>query len=170
MNVFTYNEHVSFLKKIFSKKPDQLNSVLLELKKAMSSDFNLTKDYLISRFNYDSVILTWNGSTDKQILLRLGFDNKMLNLTAYDSYNNNNYYLNLYNFHNNNIIVSYCLGYVKKNGRYLSLTETHQLICKNKIHTSLIVHNPVNDVILTSCIFQYLLKSTQTTNILNLID
>jgi len=114
--------------------------------------------------------MVWNGSSDMQILSRLGFTNLILNMTAHDDYNNNEYYLNLYNLNNNNrLLLSHCLGYVKKNGRYLSLTETHQLICKNKIHSSLIANNPVNDVILTSCIFKYLLRSTNTTNILNLI-
>ena len=35
MNLYTYREHVLFLKKIFSRKPDQLDTILVELKKAV---------------------------------------------------------------------------------------------------------------------------------------
>ena len=147
-----------------------MDTILAELQKAILSNFQLSADYLEYCLGANSTIIVWNGSSDMRILSRLGFTNLILNITTHDDYDNNEYYLNLYNLNNNRLLLSHCLVYVKKNGRYLSLTETLKLICKNKIHTSLIVHNPVNDVILTSRIFQYLLKSTRTTNILNLID
>lgn len=154
-----YREHITDLNRIFRKKQDRLNAVLVELQKAMFSNFNLAKNYIKSCLRQNSTILMWNGSTDRQILQRLGFVNDMLNMTAYDVNFNNVYYLNLYDFSNNDLILTYCLGYVNKTGRYLSLVETHNLICNNR-HGNLNPHNPIYDVKLTYCIFHYLIDKT----------
>ena len=145
-----------------------MSAVLSELHTAMLSNFQLSTDYLEFCLGVNSTIIVWNGSTDKRILTRLGFTNLVLNITAHDDYNNNEYHLNLYNLNNNSLLLSHCLGNVKKTGRYLSLTETHQLICTCN-HDNLKSHNPVHDVKLTICILKYLLQATHTTNILNII-
>jgi len=66
---------------------------------------NLTKNYLKNHFNFNnqnSIILLWNGRSDKNILLRLGFNTHiMLNMIAYDTDNNKIFYLKLTNFQSN---------------------------------------------------------------------
>ena len=81
----------------------------------------------------------------------------MFNLTAYDEYNNKIFYLKLINYKNNKLIFVYNLGYVNKKGRLLSLFETHNLICRNN-HNILCIHEPINDVKLTKCIFDFILS------------
>jgi len=76
-------------------------------------------------------------------------------MTAYDNDNNKIFYLKLINFQSNEIILSYKLGYITKNGRFLSLKETHDLICDQN-HDIPCMHDAVNDVKLTKCIFNYL--------------
>lgn len=64
---------------------------------------------------------------DKTILNRLGIDELILNLTAYDDLNNGVFNLKLINMATNQIIITHKLGSVLKLGRLLSLTETHNL-------------------------------------------
>lgn len=81
-------------------------------------------------------------------------------MTTYDD--NNEYYLKLYNFNNNNFVWLHSPGYVNKPGRYLSLAATHHLICQRNLSS----HNPVYDIELTNllCI---LLPSCHGTNIIS---
>jgi hypothetical protein len=53
----------------------------------------------------------------------------------------------------------YCeeIGYVNKNKRILSLREMHELIYKEQ-HEVTHCHDPVTDVILTKCIFNYIIN------------
>jgi hypothetical protein len=81
----------------------------------------------------------------------------MLNLTAYDECNNKIFYLKLIDFNNNNLIFVHKLEYVKKNGRLLTLLETHNLICNNN-HNIECMHEPVNDVKITKCIIHFILS------------
>jgi len=68
-------------------------------------------------------------------------------MTAYDHNNNRIFYLKLINFCNN------------KNGKFLSLLETHSLIC-NKNHKINYMHDAMNDVKLPKCIFNFYQKNT----------
>jgi len=118
----------------------------------------------------NAVILLWNGSTDKNILTRLGInDNILVNMTAYDDNNNNRiFYLKLINFSNNEIILLHKLENVNKNGRFQSLIETYNIIC-NQNHEINCIHDAVNDVKLTKCIFNYLVNKYNYYSLLNKI-
>ena len=173
MNNYTYLKTRDLLLKIFEKKPDQLQVILNELNLAMETKTsNLTKNYLKNYLNFNnqnSIILLWNGSSDKNILLRLGFNTHiMLNMTAYDADNNKIFYLKLINFKSNEIILNHKLGYITKNGRLLSLKETHDIICKQN-HNITCIHDAVNDVKLTKCIFNYLCLKNNYHHILSKI-
>ncbi|KAF0701821.1 Uncharacterized protein FWK35_00036752, partial [Aphis craccivora] len=100
------------LLKIFEKKPDQLQVILNELHLAMKSkSSNLTTSFLKNYLdfnNQNAIILLWNGFNT----------NIILNMTAYDTDNNRVFYLKLINFQ----------SYIIKNGRFLSLKETHDSI------------------------------------------
>lgn len=159
MDNYSYIKTRDLLLRIFEKKPNQLQVILNELNLAMETKTsNLTKKYLKNNLNFNNqnaIILLWNGSSDRNILLRLGFKkNIMLNMTAYDTNNNNIFYLKLINFQSNEIILSHELGYIIKNGRFLSLKETHDSIC-NQNHDITCLHDAVNDVKLTKCVFNY---------------
>jgi len=161
------------LLKIFEKKPDQLEVILNELNLSMETkSSNLTKNFLRNYLNFNNqnaIILLWNGSSDKNILLRLGFNkNIMLNMTAYDTDNNKIFYLKLINYQNNEIILSHKLGFIIKNGRFLSLKETHDTICDHN-HNITYIHDAVNDVKLTKCIFNFLCIKYNYHNILSQI-
>ncbi|KAF0738970.1 Uncharacterized protein FWK35_00024542, partial [Aphis craccivora] len=120
---------------------------------------NLTTSFLKNYLdfnNQNAIILLWNGNSDKNILLRLGFStNIMLNMTAYDTDNNRVFYLKLIYFQSNEIILNHKLGYIIKNGRFLSLKETQDSIC-NQNHDITCIHDATSDVKLSKCIFNYL--------------
>ncbi|KAE9521924.1 hypothetical protein AGLY_017658 [Aphis glycines] len=138
MNNYSYIKTRDLLLKIFEKKPDQLQVILNELHLAMKSKTsNLTTSFLKNYLdfnNQNAIILLRNGNSDKNILQRLGFNtNIMLIMTAYDTDNNRVFYLKLIYFKSNEIILNHKLGYIIKNGRFLSLKETHDSICKTMI-------------------------------------
>lgn len=160
MNNYSYIKTRDLLLKIFEKKPDQLQVILNELHLGMKAKTsNLTTSFLKNYLdfnNQNAIILLWNGNSDKTILQRLGFNtNIILNMTAYDTDNNRVFYLKLINFQSNEIILNHKLGYIIKNGRFLSLKETHDSIC-NQNHDITYIHDAVSDVKLTKCIFNYL--------------
>ncbi|KAF0746054.1 Envelope fusion protein [Aphis craccivora] len=80
----------------------------------------------------------WNGSTDKEIMERLGLGN--------------------YHMLEINRIVPEEIGHVKKKGRLLNLTETHNQIICNKNHVIAYAHDPCTDVTVTKCLFDKLFR------------
>lgn len=157
MNYHIYEKTKYLLKIVFKNNPIRLDTVLNELEQSMKNNSNnLTVNYLKTHFNNKSIIL-WNGSTDRSILLRLGIDCIMFNLTAYDEYNNKMFYLKLINYNTKKLIFIHKLEYVNKNGRLLSLFETHNLICKNN-HNIKCSHEPISDVKFTKCIVDFIIS------------
>lgn len=66
-------------------------------------------------------------------------------------------------------IIVQKLGTVYKTGRMLSLSETHNLIC-NTTHENIdYLHDPVTDVILTRCIFNFLTKQLSYETLIEII-
>jgi len=172
MNNHSYIKTRDLLIKNFAKKPDQLQVILNELNLSMETKTsNLNKNCLRNYINFNNqnaIILLWNGITNKNILLRLGFNtNIMLNMTAYDNDNNKIFYLKLINFQNNEIILIHKLGFIIKNDRFLSLKETYDTIC-NQNHDITYIHDAVNDVKLTKCIFNYLCIKNNYYNIIHI--
>lgn len=53
------------------------------------------------------------------------------------------------------LIYKHELGYYTKNGRLLSLKETHDIICW-EAHGEDKIYDPVKDVELTKCLYNYL--------------
>lgn len=60
------------------------------------------------------------------------------------------------------------IGYVEKRGRMLNLGETHSIICKNKHNDITHLHDPITDVILTKCIFNYIINKITPPKLYNL--
>jgi hypothetical protein len=107
----------------------------------------------LRRQQSEPVLVFWNGSTDNEIVERLGLGRyKILELTSYDVFNNKVFYLQLKNMRSKRIIISEEIGHVDKNGLLLKLEETHNLICSTK-HRFEYAHDPCTDVELTKCFF-----------------
>jgi len=67
-------------------------------------------------------------------------------------------------FKTNNIIFFHNIGYYQKNGRLLLLSEAHNLIC-NSCYVQY-VHHPENDVILRTCLYNYIITKNSCVNYL----
>jgi hypothetical protein len=114
--------------RIFKDKEELLFPVLRQMKQSINSkEKNLNmksiKKYL-GKSGTETVVVFWNGSTDKEIMERLNLGNyKMLELTSYDVFNNHIFYLQLKNMKTKQIIIQEEIGYADKNGRLLKLVE-----------------------------------------------
>jgi hypothetical protein len=153
-----------YLGGIFRKKPDVLRPLLGQIDMSVNHQGATSLGSVtISRYlhsdNTKPVIITWSGLTDIKILrkLRITGIKKILDITNYSVENNNIFSLLLTNVNSNKLIYSEEIGYVNKNGRILSLKEMHGLICKEE-HEITYCHDPVTDVILTKCIFNYIIN------------
>lgn len=154
------------LTKRLKKKPDTLNSILKELQESINitGKFTLRPEYIINYLIKNGqipILVLWNGSNDTRILKRLNITQVipvMLNMTVYDEYKNSQYYLKLTHSENDELICSHNIGCVEKNGRMLSLSETHSVICTVNHPDITNTHDPVTDVLYTKCIFNYLIR------------
>ncbi|XP_060874006.1 uncharacterized protein LOC132947791, partial [Metopolophium dirhodum] len=141
---------------------DQLNQSL----KAPVNSLNATyiKNYIL-RDNKINVIVVFGGSSDREILKRLGIRFPLLDMRCYDKYLNRQFYLQLEDVSNKRIIFEIEVGYYDKSGRILNLTESHNLICKKK-HKITYAHDPRTDVIYTKCIFDYAVRNYRYENLI----
>lgn len=153
------NTIIRAINRIFKNKPEKKYALLNELNVSfLTKHSNLTKEFILnySKFqNKKPTIITWNGNTDKEILKRLGINITILNITSYDLYNDGNFYLQIINTVNNKTLLQKYIGKIRKIGRLTNLEETHNIICKEN-HNKTYLHDPVLDVNLTKCIFNYL--------------
>ncbi|XP_022163082.1 uncharacterized protein LOC111028659 [Myzus persicae] len=155
------NTVVQNIKRIFWHKTELMTPLLeqLYLSVNMQGASTLSTTYLQKYLHIperEPIIVFWNGSMDMTIIkhLRLRGILKYLNLTAYSDKNNNEFNLKLTNVESKEQLYSGYIGTVTKNGRMLNLLETHELVC-NINHNITHCHDPVADIILTKCIFNY---------------
>jgi len=150
------------IKRIFKHKPELRDTCIEQLQTSInSSKSTLNPSYIenyILKGNKINVIVTWNGSSDKTILNRLGITQyQILNITCYDKYFDQNFFLQIEKFGNKQIIFETEIGTFNKNGRLLNLEETHRMVCSRK-HKTGSLHDPRTDVKLTKCIFDYIVR------------
>lgn len=151
--------------RIFKNKPELLIPLLgqLETSLKLKGETTLSTVYLNQYLHTDNripIIVFWNGTTDKDIITRLRLNiKKMLNITSYSDNNDNYFNLKLLDTTESidKLLYSSRIGYHEKTGRMLNLIETHNLICKIN-HDITHSHDPVADVIITKCIFNYIIK------------
>uniref|UniRef100_A0A2S2QRM2 Uncharacterized protein n=1 Tax=Sipha flava TaxID=143950 RepID=A0A2S2QRM2_9HEMI len=153
---------LSFFRRILApKKLAQFKAFKMEMDNGFKLCYtNLTRNIIANHFNFENrnnIILVWNGSTDVIILERLRIWNAVVNLEAYDVYNNGDFFLRLTFLRTKQLIAQVPLGKFYKNGRLLSLTEAHDIICWDS-HEITYLHDPRVDVILTKCLFNYLVN------------
>ncbi|KAL4153469.1 hypothetical protein QTP88_001302 [Uroleucon formosanum] len=82
--------------RIFRNKPELLLPLMgpLEASLKLKGETTLSTTYINQYLHTDKripVIVFWNGTTDKEILQKLGLNRKMLNITSYSD-NNDNYF------------------------------------------------------------------------------
>jgi len=148
--------------RIFKGKEDLLFPVLDQMRKSIQAKIsNMGIKHIKKYFlkgGTEPIIVLWNGSTDKEILDRLGLGYyKILEITCYDVDNNQRFYMQLKNLTTKQIILSEEIGYVDKMGRLLKLMETHDLVCTRN-HDINYAHDPCTDVELTKCLFDKLMR------------
>jgi len=81
----------------------------------------------------------------------------LLNLTCYEKNFNKQFVIQLIKLDTNQILFEVNIGTYDKNGRLLNHEETHSLICSRK-HKITHAHDPSTDVILTKCIFDFVIR------------
>lgn len=164
---------IKYISKALRHKPHLLESFLYELQKSIAvpaQSSNLNSEYIFNYFNKlgkQPIIVLWNGANDSEILYRLKISVPIiLNITTYNNYGDNQYFLKLINWEKDEILFNHKIANIKKNGRQLSLEETHSSICNIKHQIMTYVHDPAVDVLYTKCIFDYILKLEGYDNIL----
>ncbi|KAE9521492.1 hypothetical protein AGLY_018091 [Aphis glycines] len=111
--------------RIFRNKPELLLLLLgqLEASLKLKGGTILSTTYINQYLHTDNripVIVFWNGTTDKEILQKLGLNRKMLNITSYSDNNNNYFNLKLLEISGSTskLLYSSRIGYQEKNGYY----------------------------------------------------
>ncbi|XP_060858581.1 uncharacterized protein LOC132935947 [Metopolophium dirhodum] len=152
---------VQTIKRVFRSKPNLTTPLLDQLYKSINhqGESTLSTVYLQKYLHIDSrepIIVFWNGTTDLTIVKRLRLRGILafLNITAYSDRNNNEFNLKLTNIETRETLYSGYIGKLNKNGRMLNLLEAHGLVCNTNHHITH-CHDPIADVILTKCVFDY---------------
>ena len=154
---------VQAINRVFRGKKARLIEPLLDqLYKSVShqGESTLSTVYLQGYLHIEGrepIIVFWNGTSDITIIKRLRLRGiiAFLNISAISIMNNNEFILELTNIETKEVLYSGYLGELNKNGRMLGLSEAHNLAC-NINHKITHCHDPITDVILTKCLFNYI--------------
>lgn len=162
-----------FISKVLRNKPCILKSFLNELQKSIAvpiQSSNLNSEYILTylkKSGKQPIIVLWNGNNDSEVLYRLKISAPIiLNITTYNNYGDNQYFLKLINWGKDELLFCHKIANIEKNGRQLSLEETHSSICNIQHQIMTYVHDPAVDVLYTKCIFNYILKLEGYNNII----
>jgi len=150
------------INRIFKCKAELRSACLDQLDNNLRAPVNsLTVEYIqnyIARGNKTNVIIVWNGSSDKLILKRLGIRQlPLLNITCYDKHFNKRFFLQLEKLETKQLLYEVEVGAYDKPGRLLNIEEAHKLICVKK-HNLTNAHDPRTNVILTKCVFDFIVR------------
>lgn len=162
--------------RIFKNKADYLDLILIQLRKGLeATKSNLGREFIIhylNKGNKTSVIVFFCGDTDETILKRLKITGyPIFNILSFDKDNNKNFYVQLIYFKTKEIIFTKKIGrFQNKQGRYLNLMETHDLMCSEKHGNISYLHDPETDVLYTNCIFDKIIKQFGYDNIISFLD
>lgn len=146
--------------RIFKDNNDLIMPIINELELSVCKKYSsLTQTNILSYLqhrNNTPIIINWNGDMDSTILKQMGINCEIYTLTGYDNHNNGYYYLKLSNIKNKKTILAETeLGFFDERGRLLSLSEAHNMICRTD-HNNTHLHDPVTDVSLTKCLYNFL--------------
>lgn len=163
-NIKNLGNLIHAVKRNLWKKPDLIQPLLRQIYESINHKgrSSLTPVFISHYLHTDNrppIIVLWNGLTDRKILegLRIPGIYKMLDMTAFSDDNNGNFNLKLLEIGvYKKTLFSTSIGRFNKNGRMLNLSETHAAVC-DKNHIISYCHDPVTDVILSKCIFNYII-------------
>lgn len=145
--------------RIFKDREDLMYPIINELQESLTAKYsNLTVEYINKYLNFNNktpIVITWNGQSDHNILRDLNINLRTIILSAYDKFNNKNFFLRANFIGEKEIITEIEIGYNEKRGRLLNLMEAHSMVC-NINHNSTYVHDPVTDVKMTKCIYHFI--------------
>jgi len=130
--VYEWKHLVKHFQSIFRDVIELLYPILAQL---YDSDHtlspNLTQPQIKAHLDKYDAIMTWEGSTDKQILQLLNVTNPVFSLRGWDLCMDGNFVLILTDYGDNQPLASIPIGKHKKNGRALKLDEAHTLMCSD---------------------------------------
>lgn len=161
---------------VFRGKPQKSIPLLKELKAGTEVELSTLSKSEIMRHLYadgrQPVLITWNGFMDSKIMKRLGIPNIdiCLDITTFQHKLLGEFELRLINLKNKEVIFRTPLGIVDKRGNQLNLGEAHGIICSNPDrHKITYLHDPDVDVLLTRCIFKYIVFKMGLNNLTDYI-
>lgn len=164
------------IQRVFKGKPQKSIPLLKELKAGTEVEVSTLSQSEIMRHLYadyrQPVLITWNGFTDNKIMKRLGIPNLdiCLDITTFQRKLLGEFELKLINLKNKDVIFRTPLGMVEKRGNQLNLGEAHGIICSNPDqHNITYLHDPDVDVLLTRCIFKYIVLKMGLSNLTDYI-
>lgn len=165
-------ETIRFLDKILKDKGK--DNVYLAFLKELDNSYNCSpsasnltqktiRNYVGRKGPHSHVIIVlWNGSSDLNILNRLGVKERAYNMTAIKINSRSNYFiLKMVDMHTKKVLVMVEIGKLVKLGTNLNLVEAHGIVCKQE-HSVSYAHDPVTDVVFTRCLFNYLLNAQKS--------
>lgn len=117
--------------------------------------------------HWTSVLVFFSGNTDKTILSDLGINGyPMFNVICYDTNNNHNFDVQLFNFQTKQIIFSAPVKFFKKDGKLTNLIETYILMCTKQHKNLNYANHPCTDNINTKFIFDKIVRKMGFQNII----
>lgn len=152
-------EHIFSTRRNEYLKPIQ-NQIFISVNSNINNLSQKSIQNLICNYDNDKkqVVVTWNGSTDIEILKLLNIDKnnyRHIDIMAVRQWGNQ---FALYAYDDNGTVTSVrCLGNINKRGHKLNLKETHDIICKEN-HQNISIHDPIFDVLMTKCIYDKMFK------------
>jgi len=162
---------VSNIMKFFGWPSSKAAIALAQIFDSTHSDINnLCRETILDYCNkggQETIMVFWNGDTDKLILNYLNLTHRFLNIKAYDTCNDKQFDLQL--LLNNQIISIFPLGHVDKTGRMLNLLEAHNCCC-HKDHKITHAHDPCADVTLTKCLLDKLIRKMTFKTLINILQ
>ena len=158
------------IKRIFRCKEVLQDACLKQLNKSLNSKLNNLKPSIIENYilkdSEKSIVVLWNGASDKNILEKLNLNKfPILNITCYDKLFNKNFTIIFEKLKTKERIFELDIGSFNNNGRLLNLEEAHGMICSKK-HRMTYAHDPKMDVMLTKCIFNFVVQKQGYQNLI----
>lgn len=152
-------QHNIFVKKI--NKPECYQNLVTEINEGMKQHTPTLTHANLHHKLQNKILITFAGNTDFQILKNLGITSNVYSLECDDLESPTQFSLYLRQLPHKTRLASLDVGHQNKNGRMLSLSETHNILCK-KIHEGF-TNDPSADVIMTGCLLIKLRFKTKIT-------
>lgn len=151
-----WTKMVKNIVRIFKNKNNVMYPLLAQIYDSdHTTNPNLNITQIKNQIEKYDMIITWEGSSDKNILDLMNVNRFLLSMRGWDENQNGEFYLQLINLHTKQVLISHHIGEFNKQGRALKLSEAHNLVCGGT-HGKSDAHDPITDVLWTDCLFKFL--------------